>query len=108
LEFYLRAAEARDSYSILAEGTSFYGLNFGKRKCTDETETEELVDWIIQSTKSEVGNMKLKVLDIGTGSGCIAISLAKKYQMPKYMRLMFLKRLWLQPMRNKPSGCYLY
>jgi methylase of polypeptide subunit release factors len=24
------------------------------------------VDWIIQSTKSEVGNMKLKVLDIGT------------------------------------------
>jgi release factor glutamine methyltransferase len=38
----------------------------------------------------------LKVLD-GTGSGCIAISLAKNMQMPKYMRLMFLKRLWLQP-----------
>jgi release factor glutamine methyltransferase len=27
--------------------------------------------------------------------GCIAISLAKICQMPKYMRLMFLKRLWL-------------
>jgi release factor glutamine methyltransferase len=65
------------------------------RKRTDSRpETEELVDWIIQS---RVGNMKLKVLDIGTGSGCIAISLAKIYQMPKYMRLMFLKRLWLQP-----------
>jgi release factor glutamine methyltransferase len=79
LEFYLRAAEARDSYSILAGSTSFYGLNFevNENVLIPRPETEELVDWIIQSTKSEVGNMKLKVLDIGTGSGCIAISLAK-------------------------------
>ncbi len=39
-------------------------------------ETEELLDWVI----SEYGhqNKKLDVLDIGTGSGCIAISLKKK------------------------------
>lgn len=37
-------------------------------------ETEELVDWIITDSKQE----SLKVLDIGTGSGCIAISLAQK------------------------------
>jgi len=37
-------------------------------------ETEELVDWILQ----EHGQEKLKVLDIGTGSGCIAITLAKQ------------------------------
>ena len=36
-------------------------------------ETEELVDWVLQ----EHGQEKLKVLDIGTGSGCIAISLEK-------------------------------
>ena len=38
-------------------------------------ETEELITHIIQREKS---NKKKKVLDIGTGSGCIAISIKKK------------------------------
>ncbi len=38
-------------------------------------ETEELVEWIIQcSSKAASG---FKILDIGTGSGCIAVSLQK-------------------------------
>lgn len=59
--------------------THFYGLDFevNANVLIPRPETEELVDWIIESQKSEVAIENLKVLDIGTGSGCIAISLAK-------------------------------
>mgnify|MGYP000895441852 CR=1 FL=1 len=56
--------------------TDFYGLNFDVNVHTliPRQETEELVDWII----NDVGNLSPSILDIGTGTGCIAISLAKK------------------------------
>lgn len=59
--------------------TSFYGLEFkvNKNVLIPRPETEELVDWIIENQKSKDKNKPLKILDIGTGSGCIAISLAK-------------------------------
>jgi release factor glutamine methyltransferase len=59
--------------------TEFYGLRFlvNENTLIPRQETEELVELIIESTNYELRNTKLKVLDIGTGSGCIAISLAK-------------------------------
>ena len=59
---------------ILSE-TEFYGLSFYTQKeiLIPRPETEELVNWIIKDNK---GSNK-KYLDIGTGSGCIIISLAK-------------------------------
>ena len=61
---------------ILGE-TEFYGLRFEVNENTliPRPETEELVELIIvDSRKSKVDS--LKILDIGTGSGCIAVSLA--------------------------------
>ncbi len=58
--------------------TEFYDLNFivDKNVLIPRQETEELVDWIIKENK--VGP-KLKILDIGTGSGCIILSLARNF-----------------------------
>jgi release factor glutamine methyltransferase len=63
---------------ILGE-TEFFGLRFEVNENTliPRPETEELVDLILKSSKFRVSGTALKILDIGTGSGCIAISLAK-------------------------------
>jgi release factor glutamine methyltransferase len=58
----------------------FYGYRFEVNENTliPRPETEELVEWIIESTKQEAGSKKLNILDIGTGSGCIPISIKKE------------------------------
>ncbi|HXA00861.1 MAG TPA: peptide chain release factor N(5)-glutamine methyltransferase [Cytophagaceae bacterium] len=57
--------------------TEFYGRKFtvNKNVLIPRPETEELVDLIIKENRK---NKDLGILDIGTGSGCIAISLSKE------------------------------
>lgn len=63
---------------ILGE-TEFYGLPFKVNSHTliPRPETEELVNWVLDSHTNSSKDSQLKILDIGTGTGCIAISLAK-------------------------------
>ncbi|MFN4234485.1 MAG: peptide chain release factor N(5)-glutamine methyltransferase [Bacteroidia bacterium] len=62
---------------ILGE-TQFMGLKLKVNSAVliPRPETEELVDWIIQSHKSEKIN---RIVDIGTGSGCIALAIKKHF-----------------------------
>jgi len=57
---------------ILGE-TEFYGMTFivDENVLIPRPETEELVELVIKSER------KCRLLDIGTGSGCIAVTLAK-------------------------------
>lgn len=58
--------------------TEFFGLPFKVNPSVliPRPETEELVEWIISSAENSQLTAE-RILDIGTGSGCIAISLKK-------------------------------
>lgn len=62
---------------ILGE-TDFYGLKLlvNPSVLIPRPETEELVDWIVKSNLPE----NCAILDIGTGSGCIAIALKSQLE----------------------------
>ena len=79
----------------ILEETEFYGLKF---KVTPDVliprpETEEMVQWIINDTNllkmqglSQSEKLKkMTILDIGTGSGCIAIVLKKNLSQAKVL-----------------------
>lgn len=82
-EFIERLLQHEPVQYVLNEAW-FYGLKFyvDKHVLIPRPETEELVDWAlkeVESWKSEVGyNGTMSVFDIGTGSGCIPISIKKK------------------------------
>lgn len=61
--------------------TEFYGFPFlvDENTLIPRPETEELVEWVlkeIESLKLDMGKT-ISILDIGTGTGCIPVSLAK-------------------------------
>lgn len=59
--------------------TNFYGLDFkvNENVLIPRPETEELVEWILEDCGKTDTTSEFSILDIGTGSGCIPISLKK-------------------------------
>lgn len=73
-ELDLRELQTGKPVQYIIGKTSFYGLEFevSPDVLIPRPETEELVDWIINTQ-----GHKNSILDLCTGSGCIAIALAK-------------------------------
>lgn len=64
------------------EKAYFYGYEFKVSPATliPRRETEELVEWILEAMNRQP-QKKWKVLDIGTGSGCIPITIKKEFSL---------------------------
>ncbi len=73
-EIVVRLKKQEPIQYILGE-TEFFGLKFFCRPgvLIPRPETEELVDWILK----ENIHPEIRILDIGTGTGCIPVSLKK-------------------------------
>lgn len=76
LKFILEKLTKNKPVQYITRKAYFYGLNFyvNEKVLIPRQETNELVDWVLMSVTH---SKPIKILDIGTGSGCIAITLKK-------------------------------
>lgn len=72
---------AREPLQYIIGSASFCGLDFEVNPAVliPRPETEELTEEIAQICDKKSSSQALHILDIGTGSGCIAITLAKRF-----------------------------
>lgn len=81
LESALQKLQKEEPIQYIIGKTEFYGYPFfvDKHTLIPRPETEELVAWILEeiSNKKHEKGEELSILDIGTGTGCIPITLSK-------------------------------
>ena len=75
-----RLAASEPVQYVLGEA-DFMGMKFSVNAnvLIPRPETEELVYWIMEDIGQRSSNTSLRILDIGTGSGCIPIALARQF-----------------------------
>lgn len=80
LKEVLERLKKEEPIQYILGNTEFYGYPFmvNKNVLIPRPETEELVSWVLEDFKDTKENITL--LDIGTGSGCIPISIKKNLQ----------------------------
>ena len=83
MQYAQRIAAGEPVQYVLGEA-DFCGMSIKVRPgvLIPRKETEELVNWIVESLHSncQLSTVNCQLLDIGTGSGCIAVALAKKLE----------------------------
>ncbi|MFA6587564.1 MAG: peptide chain release factor N(5)-glutamine methyltransferase [Patescibacteria group bacterium] len=97
-DYKITASQSKIFYSLLKKrikgwpmayltgSKGFYGLDFkvDENVLIPRPETEQIVDWVLQNYKRDI---RLTIADVGTGSGCLAITLAKYFPLAEILAL---------------------
>ncbi|RJO59439.1 peptide chain release factor N(5)-glutamine methyltransferase [Candidatus Parcubacteria bacterium] len=96
----LRRRLKGEPFAYLTGKKGFYGLEFkvNENVLIPRPETELLVDWVL---KKFPRNSKITIADIGTGSGCIAITLAKYLPQAKILAVDFSSKALTVARQNR-------
>ena len=91
LKSFLERINKNEPIQYILGEAEFYGRKFNVAQgvLIPRNETEELVDLIIKDSKEK----KIKFLDVGTGSGCIPITLIKELKLNKGYAIDFDPRV---------------
>lgn len=91
LKRFLDRINKEEPIQYIVGEADFYGRKFivNPSVLIPRNETEELVNLIIKDHKDK----KIKVLDVGTGTGCIPITLAKELKLNKVFAIDFDPRV---------------
>ena len=74
----LKRLQDKEPFQHILGEVEFYGLALKSdpRALIPRPETEELVDWIVEATRTK----PLNIIDICSGSGCISLALSQAFQ----------------------------
>lgn len=75
----VKRLQSNEPFQYIIGHTDFYGLSIktDKRALIPRPETEELVRWIVDD---QIAKKELKIIDLCTGSGCIALALKSAFK----------------------------
>jgi len=90
--FKLLALKEQKPLQYVLGETEFYGMKFfvNENVLIPRPETEELVEWVL--IDHQRNREKLRIIDIGTGSGCIPVVLKKKLPETEILALDFSEK----------------
>lgn len=80
IEDVIKRLQDNEPIQYITQQANFFGYDFKVSPATliPRSETEELVDWVLTEMKKQP-QKNWRVLDIGTGTGCIPITIKKEF-----------------------------